>query len=293
MYFILLYGLIAGYAVNFGDIIKWRQDEAARSIVVQVNSENSYPELHRYCSQFGSIQSAHHYKIEEDNRNYILIEFSNNESVAEALNFSVQNEEHPGIPAQSPFLWFRAGAKSNKLKILNSDEDISELNIVNGNEVLPDKNISNLVQWAKNIDDQMHTLYKWTSLNDLGIRLRFIAASQIEKCIQGMFPNARAYPFGSSINGFGRLGCDLDLILRFDKDVIENSIDRRLVFHSKENMSNERSQMQRVMETVGDIMQLFLPGVCHVRRILQARVPIIKYHHEHLNLEVDLSVSNL
>lgn len=47
------------------------------------------------------------------------------------------------------------------------------------------------------------------------------------------------------------------------------------------------------MESISDLLQLFLPGVCHVRRILQARVPIIKYHHDHLDLEVDLAMSNL
>jgi poly(A) RNA polymerase, mitochondrial len=67
----------------------------------------------------------------------------------------------------------------------------------------------------------------------------------------------------------------------------------RLVFHSKANLNNSRSQIQRHMECIGDILHLFLPGCSHVRRILQARVPIIKYRHEHLDLEVDLSMNNL
>lgn len=67
----------------------------------------------------------------------------------------------------------------------------------------------------------------------------------------------------------------------------------RLVYHTKENLTNGRSQTQRQMESISDMLHLFLPGVCHVRRILQARVPIIKYHHEHLDLEIDLSMSNL
>lgn len=67
----------------------------------------------------------------------------------------------------------------------------------------------------------------------------------------------------------------------------------RLVYHTKENLTSGRIQIQRQMETVSDILHLFLPGVVHVRRILQARVPIIKYNHEHLDLEVDLSMSNL
>lgn len=109
-----------------------------------------------------------------------------------------------------------------------------------------------------------------------------------------MFPEAHAWPFGSSVNGFGKLGCDLDLILRLESDKeISTENPSRLVFHTKANLTNGRSQTQRQMESVGDMLQLFLPGVNHVRRILQARVPIIKYNQEHLNLEIDLSMSNL
>jgi poly(A) RNA polymerase len=32
--------------------------------------------------------------------------------------------------------------------------------------------------------------------------------------LSGMFPRIRAVPFGSSVNGFGRAGCDLDLVMQ-------------------------------------------------------------------------------
>lgn len=62
----------------------------------------------------------------------------------------------------------------------------------------------------------MQILYNSTKLNDLGTRLRFLTARQVEMAVTGMFPNAAAYPFGSSINGYGKMGCDLDLILKLD-----------------------------------------------------------------------------
>lgn len=63
----------------------------------------------------------------------------------------------------------------------------------------------------------MQTLYSLTALNDIGTRLRFLTALQIEKMISGMFPYAVAYPFGSSVNGYGKMGCDLDLVLRLSE----------------------------------------------------------------------------
>lgn len=47
------------------------------------------------------------------------------------------------------------------------------------------------------------------------------------------------------------------------------------------------------MEVVGDLLHLFTPGCANVRKILQARVPIIKYYQEYVGLECDLSMTNL
>lgn len=69
----------------------------------------------------------------------------------------------------------------------------------------------------------MRVLYELTKLNDLGIRLRFLTARQIELAVSGMFPDATAYPFGSSINGYGKLGCDLDLILTLNRIKVRSS----------------------------------------------------------------------
>lgn len=66
----------------------------------------------------------------------------------------------------------------------------------------------------------MNVLYESTRLNDLGTRLRFLTARQVELAVQGMFPEAIAYPFGSSINGYGKMGCDLDLILQLDSNKV-------------------------------------------------------------------------
>lgn len=52
-----------------------------------------------------------------------------------------------------------------------------------------------------------------TCLSDTGTRVRFLASRQIELALSGMFPNAQALPFGSSVNSYGKEGCDLDLVL--------------------------------------------------------------------------------
>ncbi|KAH8366686.1 hypothetical protein KR084_011850 [Drosophila pseudotakahashii] len=286
---------------NYEEFIGRQQRQARCSIVVQVSSEKSYPELYNYCSRFGSIRGAHHYCVRQDEAlHYVLLEYTTPDEAAAAIGAGVTNGElASGVPVRSPFLWFRAagaGKKSPKL----APSQVPQLLAIDGNRQVEQAHLLELLRGAGGIEEQVQLLHEHTRLNELGIRMRFLAALQVQQAIAGMFPAAQAQPFGSSVNGFGRMGCDLDLILRFDNDMggrstaLEAAAEpSRLVYHTKENLSNGRSQTQRHMECFGDMLHLFLPGVCHVRRILQARVPIIKYHHEHLDLEVDLSMSNL
>ncbi|KAH8419827.1 hypothetical protein KR009_003082 [Drosophila setifemur] len=287
---------------SYEEFIGNQQKQAQRSIVVQVSSEKSYPELYNYCSRFGSILGAHHYCVRQDEAlHYVLLEYSTPGEAAAAIDSGVSNGELSGVPVRSPFLWFRAAAGRKSGPKLAAGGAPPSLQSLDGNRLIEQSQLLGLLLGAKDIEEQVVLLHEHTRLNELGVRLRFLSALQVQQAIAGMFPTAQAQPFGSSVNGFGKMGCDLDLILRFDNDTgagkkgpLETGTEpSRLVFHTKENMSNGRSQTQRHMECFGDMLHLFLPGICHVRRILQARVPIIKYHHEHLDLEVDLSMSNL
>ncbi|KAH8388025.1 hypothetical protein KR093_011211 [Drosophila rubida] len=295
---------------SYEQFIDSRHQQAERSIVVQVSSEKSYNELYNYCSRFGHIVSAHHYTVQhEDELHYLLLEYANASDASAAIDSSAHSGELSGstsVPVRSSFLWFRAAAAAAaggrrsqaKLSAASAQHKTLPLTTVAGTQSWAPAQLQLLLRGAKSIEEQLQLLYEHTRLNDLGVRMRFLAALQVQRAIAGMFPGARAQPFGSSVNGFGKMGCDLDLILRFDGGATAAATGNerelsRLVYHTKENLSNGRSQTQRQMECIGDLLHLFLPGVCHVRRILQARVPIIKYHHEHLDLEVDLSMSNL
>ncbi|KAL1401160.1 hypothetical protein pipiens_006836 [Culex pipiens pipiens] len=280
-------------AHTFESMLAGRRAEARRSILVQVSSERSYPELATYCGQFGTIASAHHYCVGgsqqgDEDCHYIVVEFDEPGAADAAIGSAVFNEEKPGVRARSIFLWFRAGPKA-KLA-----EKQPKLGAVEGSRGVDSGELRELLLSAEGVEDQLKVLHRTTCLNDVGKRLRFLAVRQVESSLQGMFPQAVAFPFGSSVNGFGKMGCDLDIILDLDSEAnLKQSKSSRLVFHTKAANSNERTQVQRQLESIGDVLQLFLPGVNSVRRILKARVPIIKYHHEHLDLEIDLTMNNM
>lgn len=56
---------------------------------------------------------------------------------------------------------------------------------------------------------------------------------------------------------------------------------------------NERYETKEFMGVLASTMQYFIPGVENVRRILEARVPIIKFNFEYTNLECDLSTTSM
>ncbi|VEN37626.1 unnamed protein product [Callosobruchus maculatus] len=268
--------------------IKLRKEEAKRSVLVQVQSSQSCNELNSYCNSFGTVKQMLHYSVGVEPMHFILVEFEEESHVDNLLSNSSYVDETLIVPTYSHFLWFKASnKKSPKLKQINA----TVLSAENGTRVLNNSEIKDSLSKCENVSEQMKMLHLLTKLNDLGSRLRYLTALQIENMVAGMFPHVQAYPFGSSVNGFGKMGCDLDLVLRLvDKKSSENN---RLMFHCKASTGSERSTNQRHIEAFGDMIHLFLPGCAQVRRIIQARIPIIKYHQKLTDVECDLSLGNM
>ncbi|CAH0551556.1 unnamed protein product [Brassicogethes aeneus] len=274
--------------VPFMQEINFRMDEANRSILVQVHSSQSYKELYSYCNTFGNVKKMMHYSCGVEPMHFIIVEFEEESNVKDILSASTHTEDSQVVPTYSQFLWFRASSrKLSKLK----QSKTAVLTCEDATTIVKESEVKDMLLKCEDVSEQMITLYENTKLNDVGSRLRFLTAKQLESTVSGMFPNANAFPFGSSVNGCGKMGCDLDLVLRLD-NVKENN-KSRLIYHCKAYSGSERSTSQRHMETIGDIIHLFLPGCSQVRRILQAKVPIIKYHQHLTNVECDLSMTNM
>lgn len=274
---------------TFEEMTAIRRVEAQKSLLVQVNSENSHKELCRYCSEFGKLKSTFYFNLSEE-FNFILLEFDEISGCEEALKNSSFNDDNPAIPVISPFLWFKA-KESSKQKISDQSKEMAKL-VHQEIKCIDEDKLCEKLSSAESIDEQILILHRLTQLNELGIRLRYLAGHQLEMALNGMFPNIKACLFGSSINGFGKIGCDLDLILRLNNNCGDISRSR-LIYHTKMSRLNGRSQTQRQMEVIGDLMHVFLPAINNVRKILNARVPIIKYNHECLDLDIDFSMSNM
>jgi len=254
---------------------------------VQVSSENSISDLYSYCSKFGSIKNIFHYQLAGSNH-FVLTEFEDQSAVNTLFDQSTHVNDSNVIAVRSPFLWFRSNASKKKSKLLSIDDQLSFP--FQTNQTMIEPNIKNIgLEKLDSLSDQMLLLLKCTQLNDIGTRLRFLTAMQIENALKGIFPLSKVLPFGSSVNSFGKIGSDIDLVL-MDSEIKENKTSR-LIYHGK-CVSNSRTQIQRNIEILGDLLQLFLPGCSRVKRISQARVPIVKYSQDFVGVECDLAVSN-
>ncbi|XP_047485652.1 poly(A) RNA polymerase, mitochondrial-like [Penaeus chinensis] len=270
--------------VPFDVLVSQRRNEARRSLLVEVAGLPSSADLHQVCSQYGAVRKMFHYatrqsKCQESRihgKSAAVNTFTSDENASYLFTLPLCGSQ-PSQPA-SP--------NSKKANISSSTDIIQET-------VPSDEELHLQLSKSRDLSEQIQNVYECQKLTELGSRLRFFTCRQIEAALSGLFPQACILPFGSSVNSFGRVNCDLDMILELS-DVTNQDSTQRLVFQAKKSRSaaNPRITMQRHMEVISDILDNFVPGCSQVRKILAARVPIIKYRQDLTDMECDLSMAN-
>jgi len=279
------------------EMVATRQTQARKSVLVQVKGASSGADLASYCQgMFGKVAGLYYFNNTSSKNftDFFIVEFVSEASVSQVMRLAQHQHSDNGndglrpVPVYSPFLWFQ-GAHGGEKSNIHTDCDVPI--------DLGQKHTVKTLQQVKNmatISEQMYFLWDMNYMTDTSLRLRFLVCRQIELAISGMFPNAQVLPFGSAINGFGTCTSDQDMILVLDQvRENQNEIANRLVFQAKGAVYGKwRDQVVRYCEEVADIIQKFLPGCQDVQRILNARVPIIKYTHQFSGLDCDLSMSS-
>jgi len=65
-----------------------------------------------------------------------------------------------------------------------------------------------------------------------------------------------------------------------------------LFFLSKMRSASDRRFTQRTLEVIAGLLQYILPQSVNVHRILQARVPIVKFSHVATGIDCDVTLEN-
>lgn len=277
---------------TFEQMLTFRQRQASKSILVKIHSFECIGELEKFCQRYVSIQNMFPYTTMND-QNFVLMELDSENQVEHLREIAQYKSQEECIYLMTPLFLYtlKEIAYIDKKKPPSlSGHPYSKFKIPNLNE------IRKQLQQKASVSDQMMLLCSLLQCTDLNIRLRFHTAAQISYFLSRIFFNLSVIPFGSSVNGFGQTGCDLDLLCKVETSKSaknEKNMKTRFLYLTPSMFVTDRSDQKEFLETVASLMKTCMPGFTNVKKILEARVPIIKFYNMNTNMQCDLSSTNV
>ncbi|KAM8731834.1 poly(A) RNA polymerase, mitochondrial [Acanthopagrus schlegelii] len=260
-----------------------RQGQAERSVLINCSPRTNEKKFLKFLSRHGDVNKYFFY---ESYGIYALVEFTNQESVASLL-------EEAAIPTVShealvPF-------KSRLLSLKNVDSVGFMNQPYQPQTTAPINQLIQRLSIEESIDRQVISLTESYQLTEENSRLRFLVCSLLQDMVAAYFPECAIKPFGSSVNGFGKLGCDLDMIL--DLDGISGRKAKTpksgsSVEYQLKRASTERAVTQSILSVIGESVDQFGPGCVGVQKILNARCPLLRFAHQPSGFQCDLTANN-
>ncbi|XP_011736630.2 poly(A) RNA polymerase, mitochondrial [Macaca nemestrina] len=269
---------------RFSEMQNERREQAQRTVLIRCPEKISENKFLKYLSQHGPINNHFFY---ESFGLYAVVEFCRKESVG-----SLQNGTRTPSMAMETAIPFRSRFLSLKLKNQTSEQSCIQLS-----DQLPPSNrkLCELLCYAESMDDQLNTLLKEFQLTEENTKLRYLTCSLIEDIAAAYFPDCVVRPFGSSVNTFGKLGCDLDMFLDLDETrnlSTHKTSGNFLTEFQVKNVPSERIATQKILSVIGECLDHFGPGCVGVQKILNARCPLVRFSHQASGFQCDLTTNN-
>uniref|UniRef100_A0A672ZZP8 Mitochondrial poly(A) polymerase n=2 Tax=Sphaeramia orbicularis TaxID=375764 RepID=A0A672ZZP8_9TELE len=264
-----------------------RQEQAERSVLISCHPKTSEKKFLKYLSRHGDIKKHFFY---DSYGTYAVVEFSTQDGVRSLLDAAVipSVSHESAVPFKSRLLSLRTTGAVNQ-----SDQQP-------GLQCRPQSTvpISELIQTLarqETVDQQIMCLTQAYQLTEENSRLRFLVCSLLKDIAAAYFPECTVKPFGSSVNGFGKLGCDLDMFLDLDdisgRDVQTPKSSLSVEYQMK-RATSERAVTQSILSVIGECVDQFGPGCVGVQKILNARCPLVRFSHQPSGFQCDLTVNN-
>ncbi|XP_072307224.1 poly(A) RNA polymerase, mitochondrial [Eucyclogobius newberryi] len=263
-----------------------RQAEAERSVLISCLPKTHLNKFLTYLSRHGNINKYFFY---ESFGTYAVVEFSDQDGLQSLLESAVvPSISHESVvPLRSRLLSLRNTSTGNTDK--QSAPQCQPQRTVPINELI--QRLSS----STSLEQQIISLTEAHSLTEENIRLRFLICSLVSDIAAAYFPECSIRPFGSSVNGFGKLGCDLDMFLDLDAIGANGSNTPRsgmyMEYQMKRN-SSERAVTQSVLSVIAECLEQFGPGCVGVQKILNARCPLVRFAHQPSGFQCDLTANN-
>uniref|UniRef100_A0A671SV62 Poly(A) RNA polymerase, mitochondrial-like n=1 Tax=Sinocyclocheilus anshuiensis TaxID=1608454 RepID=A0A671SV62_9TELE len=240
---------------TFQTIQEERREKAERSVLISCPPKINEKKFLDYLSKHGTINKHFFYNSYGANA---VVEFSSRESIAslkESTNIPAVEHE-ASVPFKSRLLSLKwPGSQSNAFS-----------------------------------NEQLQCLTETLQLTEENISLRFLVCSLLRDIAGAYFPECIIRPFGSSVNSFGKLGCDVDMIL--DLNGIYATSQKKVSAYQLKRGASERAVTQSILSVIGKCVDQFGPGCVGVQNILQARCPLVRFAHQPSGFQCDLTANN-
>ncbi|XP_039769881.1 poly(A) RNA polymerase, mitochondrial isoform X2 [Ornithorhynchus anatinus] len=252
-----------------------RAEQAQRTVLINCPHKINEKKFLNYLSQHGAVNS--HFFFESYGVRAV-VEYSKKESVASLLEAAriPGAEAEAVVPFKSRFL---------NLKLKNpSVQTNASVQCIN-QSTRPYKEFIKTLCEAESIENQLYMLIKKYQITEENTQLRYLVCSFIEDIAAAYFPSCTIKLFGSSVNTFGKLGCDVDMFL--DLDNLGKISTKKM-----KNVSSERVATQKILSVIGECLDNFGPGCVGVQRILNANCPLVRFSHQPSGFQCDLTANN-
>ncbi|XP_077792929.1 poly(A) RNA polymerase, mitochondrial isoform X1 [Podarcis muralis] len=272
---------------TFSKILAERREQAQRTVLINCPSKINEKKLLKYLSSHGNIKNHFFY---ESYGVYAVVEFSETDSIASLQDAtgSVQLVDECPVPFKSRIFTITLknppSQASNQTPVYRHKQATIQVGEL----------LTNLCN-ADSVSDQLYMLVEKYQLTEENTKLRFFTCSLIQDIASAYFPDCIVKPFGSSVNSFGKLGCDLDMFLDLDA-IRKNATQRKTgpfnIDYLVKRVPSERIATQRTLYVIGEFIDNFGPGCVGVQKILNARCPLVRFSHQPSGFQCDLTANN-
>eukprot|EP00062_Callorhinchus_milii_P019616 gi/632974361/ref/XP_007903635.1/ PREDICTED: poly(A) RNA polymerase, mitochondrial isoform X1 [Callorhinchus milii] len=272
---------------TFSAFLAERLEQAERTVLISCPPNINEKKFYKYLSHYGTINNYFFY---ETFGAYAVVEFSGTEDIA-ALKEStcIPRLQHEcAVPFKSRLFNLR---KNNVGELSTAQSSVQCLKL----SAIPHSELLRKISGAETIDQQLHTVCEEYQLTEENTRLRFLVCSLVKDIAAAYFPECSIKPFGSSVNNFGKMGCDLDMFLDLDGISGRNNVKPTGAFsveyHTK-RVASERVATQSILSVIGECIDQFAPGCVGIQKILNARCPLVRFSHQPSGFQCDLTANN-
>ncbi|XP_022081933.1 speckle targeted PIP5K1A-regulated poly(A) polymerase-like isoform X2 [Acanthaster planci] len=260
-----------------------RQQQVQRSIFVGgLSRVNGEPELGDYFSKFGEVTQV---IIDKEKAHYAIVEFTSPESAKKATEVEKQLMNglkivvRPRLPKNTQPQTMGSGPSRNRQTSKGTSQGIGQ---TRQPEPELDERLRRTLQQAKTVPEQMSVLVQLSALSQADQRLRGLICDLLQGVLEELLPGCRVAPFGSSTNGFGVQGCDLDVHLESPSSPRDD--------HTLLDITS--ATPLDILTLVSDVIKRCVPSCHNVHVIPSARLPVVKLTHKESGVQCDISINN-